>query len=107
MWHQDGALGVPGQPREMSALQLWLHSPVLSWTNSCGQRGFSEGRATRTPKRPARLGGILTATWCWQLPGAPSCSVLLLLPLLSSPAHEQKSPAWCIVPPPLTRSFGL
>lgn len=74
MWHQDGAFGVPGQPREMSALQLWLHSPVLSWTNSCGQRGFSEGRATRTPKRPARLGGILTATWCWQLPGAPSCS---------------------------------
>ena len=47
MCHGDRALGMSGQPRETpSVLQLRLHSPVLSWTNSCGQRGFSKGRTT-------------------------------------------------------------
>lgn len=45
MCHGDRALGMAGQPREtLSALQFWLHSPELSWTNSCVQRGFSKGR---------------------------------------------------------------
>lgn len=47
MCHGDRALGMAGQPREtLSALQLWPHSPTLSWTNSCGRRGFRKGRTT-------------------------------------------------------------
>lgn len=45
MCHGDRAVGMAGQPWAMlSALQLWPHSPALSWTNSCGQQGFSKGR---------------------------------------------------------------
>lgn len=45
MCHGDRDLGMAREPHEMlSALQLWPHSPALSWTNSCGRRGFSKGR---------------------------------------------------------------
>lgn len=45
MCHGDRALRMARQPRETpTVLQLWLHSPVLSWTNSCSRQGFSKGR---------------------------------------------------------------
>lgn len=45
MCHGDRDLGMAREPHEMlSALQLWPHSPALSWTNSCGRWGFSKGR---------------------------------------------------------------
>lgn len=45
MCHGDRALGMARQPWETpTVLQLCLHSPTLSWTNSCSRQGFSKGR---------------------------------------------------------------